>query len=89
MATHRMTHSILNVGIPEEIATKMPMNLKSLRVGKHRKLDTKPRWLQKNKITRASYRARAYLYNVLPEKVTSQVEVKKFKKELKSYMMEN
>ena len=85
-ATMKMTHKILNVNTPEEIATKMPMNTKSLRVGLHRKLDTKPRFLTKNKLTRASFRARAYHYNLLPEKVTSMVKMKDFKKELKAYL---
>ena len=44
-ATHKLTFKILNSQIPEEIATKMKMNTKTLRVGLHRKLDDKPRWL--------------------------------------------
>ena len=74
--------------VPEELSTKMEMNTNSLRIGLHQKLITKPRWLYKNKITRSLYRSQAYLYNTLPEKVTSQVKVKHFKKELKNFMIE-
>ena len=88
-STFVQTFKILNEGTPQEIASQMPRNEKSLRVKEHRKLDTKPRWLGKNKMTRASYRNRAYEYNVLPKKVTTQPEVKKFKKELKEWMKQH
>ena len=38
-STMKLTHRILNQQIPEEISTKMEMNTKSLRIGKHRKLE--------------------------------------------------
>ena len=88
-ATHIQTYKILNKGTPQEIASQMPMNIKSLRIKEHRKLSTKPRWLNKNKVTRACYRNRAYGYNTLPKVVTSQPETKKFKKELKVWMEKN
>ena len=58
----------------------MEINLKSLQVGLHRKSNKKPRWLNKNKMTKSSYRSWAYSYNMLPEKITSIIEVKQFKK---------
>ena len=83
-----MTHKILNFIIPEEISTRMPMNIKSLKVGFHRKLDTQPKLLKRRtKLVQNSYQACAYLYNTLPEKVTSQLKTKDFKKELKSHLM--
>ena len=85
--TFKMTHRILNENIPEEIASKMPMNLKSLRIGLHRQLDTKPKWLTKKKVANNSFRARAYSYNTLPQKITSIIKSKDFKKELKSFLM--
>ena len=87
-STHKLTHKILNENIPEEISARMSMNTKSLRIGLHRKLDTKPKWLNKNKTTRASYRSRAYKYNTLPEKITSQIKKKTFKKELRNFLRE-
>ena len=84
-STHKHTFKIMNLNIPEELATQMPRNSKNLRIQHHNKLDTKPRWLSKNKRTRASYRFRAYHWNTLPKELTSQVEYKKFKKGLKSY----
>ena len=83
-ATFKMTHRIFNSQIPEEISTKMPMNVKYLRVGLHRKLDIKPKWLNKNKLSQNSFRSHAYYYNALPEKVTSLIKTKDFKKELKN-----
>ena len=84
-ATYIQTFKILNFGTPQELASQMPKNTKSLRISKHNKLDTKPKWLGKNKTSRASYRNRAYEYNTLPSLVTTQTEVKKIKKELKIY----
>ena len=69
-ATNKFTFKILNDNIPEEMSTKMKMNLNSLRMGQHRKLESKPRWLSSNKTVHTSYRAQAYKYNTLPEKVT-------------------
>ena len=84
-STHKHTFKIINLNIPEELATQMPRNLKNLRIQHHNKLDTKPRWISKNKRTRSSYRFRAYHWNTLPKEITSQVDYKKFKKSLKTY----
>ena len=84
-ATHKQTYKILNWKIPEEIAEKMPMNSNSMRMQTNQKLATKPKWLTRNKISRASYRNRAYLFNTLPNVVTAQKSFKDFKKELKKY----
>ena len=84
-ATLVQTFKIINGGKPEELAATMPVNKKSPRLMEHKKLDNKPKWLNKNKSTRACYRNRAYEFNTLPKKVTSQENVKKFKKELKEY----
>ena len=54
-ATLTLTHTILHTGTPQEIASQMPINTKSLRVLEHHKLDTKPRWLGANKVNKASY----------------------------------
>ena len=80
------TFKILNLGKPEELASHMPVNKKSLRILEHKKLDTKPRWLNKNKIIKKCFRSRAYLYNTLPKSLTTLVELKKFKKGLKEYL---
>ena len=85
-STFKMTHKILNSKIPEEISEKMPMNLKSLRIGQHRKLDKKPKWLNTNKLSMKTFRSRAYHYNTLPEKLTQLTKPKDFKKDLKSYL---
>ena len=84
-ATNVMTFKILNTGKPEEIATQMKINNKTLRIKEHRKLDTQPRWLGNNKVTKASYRARAYVYNTLPKELTQITELKKFKRNLKNH----
>ena len=84
-ATLVQTYKIINGGKPEELASVMPINKKSPRIMEHKKLDNKPKWLNKNKTTRACYRNRAYEYNTLPKKVTTQENVKKFKKELKEF----
>ena len=85
-ATYCHTFKILNLGIPEELALVMPKNKNGLRMSSQNKLDKKPRWLSKNKATRASYRNRAYAYNTLPKVVTSQTIYKDFRKELKNYL---
>ena len=81
-AVYTMTYRILNTGKPQEIASKMPPNHKSLRIKEQNKLDTRPRWLSSNKTTKALFRARAYRYNMLPKSITTQVDVFKFKKEI-------
>ena len=84
-ATCKQTFKILNWQIPEELAQKMPKNNTGLRISTQNKLATKPKWLNKSKITRASYQNRAYFWNTLPKNVTSQTDYKKFKKELKNH----
>ena len=86
--SHKMTHRILNTNIPEEIVSKMPMNKKSLRIGLHRKLDTKPKSLSKNKLAKNAFRSRAYLYNTLPEKITTLTKTSVFKKHLKMHLIQ-
>ena len=85
-ATHLQTYKILNIGKPAELNELMPMNTNGLRMTEHKKLDRKPKWLNKTKLTRATFRSRAYTYNTLPKEVTKQPTVKKFKKSLKTYM---
>ena len=85
-ATLTLTHKILHTGSPQEIATQMPINTKSLRVQQHHKLDTKPRWLGANKTTKASFRNRAYVFNTLLGSLTSIKDTKKFKPKLKDYL---
>ena len=54
----------------------MPKNTNGLRMA------VKHKWLNTNKVTRASFQNRAYYFNTLPKNVTAQTEFKKFKKEL-------
>ena len=76
--THIFTYRVLNESKPEEIATQMKINKKTLRISEHMKLDTRPRWLGKSRMTQSSYRNRAYQYNTLPKELTKNTEVKKF-----------
>ena len=85
-ATHVQTYKILNWGILEVLSSLMPKNTNQLRLQTHEKLDTKPKWLGTNAVTRASYRNCAYYYNTLPKNVTTQKDLPKFKKELKKIM---
>ena len=73
-ATHKHTFKVLNWNIPEELSTQMPKNTKNLRISKQNKLDTKPKWLGSNKVTRASYRHRSYHFNTLPKIVNEQTD---------------
>ena len=68
------------------MASIMPQNKKSLRIAKHKKLDTRPRWLGSNKMTRSLFRTRAYVYNTLPASITTLEDVYKFKKQIKKYL---
>ena len=88
-ATHTLTYKILNWGSPQEIETVMPKNTKNLRIESHVKLGTKPRWLTRTAQTRATYRSRSYYYNTLPKNITTQVNLTKFKKELRKHMKTN
>ena len=87
-STHIFTHKVLNQATPQEISSQIPPNNKTLRIGAQNKLDTKPRWLSSSKITRATYRNRAYLYNTLPGSLTSLKDHKKFKIKLKQYLQQ-
>ena len=86
-ATHCHTYKLLNFGVPEELARVMPRNTKGLRMTAQNKLDTKPKWLSRNKGTRSSYRNRANIFNTLQKVVTAQEKYKDFKKELKKYFL--
>ena len=86
LATHRITHKILHRGVPEELASMMPPNTTNLRLLEAKKLATKPKYLNKNKRTTASYRNRAYCFNTLPNRLTSLKDHKQFGKWLKVYL---
>ena len=88
-ATHLQTYKILTTGSPQEISSQMPTNEKNLRIISHNKLDTRPRWLGATKVTRSTYRNRAYSYNTLPKRLTAQPKIKTFKKDLKTYLSTN
>ena len=88
LATNKQTFKILNMKKPEELAARMPMNLKHLRISKQKKLDNKPKWLMSNKTTRKSYRNRSYNYSTLPNVLTSQETYLKFKKKCKEHMLD-
>ena len=60
----------------------MPKNQKSLRVASHKKLDTRPRWLGMNKMSRSLFRNRAYVYNTLPSSLTTLPDVKKIQEKV-------
>ena len=87
LAACKMTYRIINSQCPEELAAQMPSNTKGLRIKEQRKLDTKPAWLVKTKAARASYRGRAYIYNVLPSSLTTLPTFKKFKKQIKEHYL--
>ena len=87
-AAHRMTFKVINSQIPEEIASLMPMNNKALRIANKRTLDTKPAWLSKSKAAKSSYRGHAYLYNTLPDDITTELKFKKFKNKIRQYFLE-
>ena len=88
-ATHCQTFKVLNFSIPEELALVMPLNTNGLRMTSQKKLDTKPRWLVQTKAGRAAFRNRAYSFNILPKRVTSQILYKDFRKELKKHFSKN
>ena len=62
-ATFLQTYKVLNLKKPQELASVMHQNTKSLRIQNHMKLDTRPKWLIMTKLTRSLYRTRAYQYN--------------------------
>ena len=68
-------------GSPYATKPKNPKNKST-----QHKLSTRPRWLGSTKITRQMFRTRAYHYNTLPGHLTSQPDLLKFKKALKTYM---
>ena len=56
LATHSLTYRILNLGIPQEILSVMPQNVKYMIIKSHKKLDTKQKWLGNMAISRSTYR---------------------------------
>ena len=86
LATLNMAHKVAHANIPEELNLKMPLNARNLRLKEANKFDTKPRCLDKNKLTRASFRNRAYIFNTLPNRLTAVKESKRFSKWLKVYL---
>ena len=87
LATNRLTHKILHDKVPEELALKMPQNVRNWKIKKMIKLDTKPRWLTQNKRTNSTYRSRAYIFNTLPHRLTTINESKRFNKWVKIHTM--
>ena len=87
-AAAKTTFKIILDKKPEELASLMPINSKGLRIKNQRKLDTKPAWLTKTKVARASFRARSYNYNILPSNITTEVKFSRFKKLLKTYYLD-
>ena len=86
LATMRITHKILNSGIPEEIAGKMHKNTTNLKLMSANKLRTKPKSLNKNLRTLSSFRNRAYFFNTLPHHLTELKDPKMFNKWMKAYL---
>ena len=86
MSTFSLTYKILNWNEPKELSALMPKNNKSLRIGSQVKLDAKPKWLGKSKLTRFTFRNRSYEYNTLHSNITTQKTLKKFKKALKEHL---
>ena len=86
LATLRMTHGIVHRQIPEEISSKMPMNIRCFKVNETRKLDTKPKYLNSNKQTQGSFRSQAYEFNTLPHCLTDMEDPKRYKKWLKIFI---
>ena len=86
LSTLRMTHKVVHQSIPEELACRMPLNSCNLRLMEAKKLDTKPRSLNRNKRTRASFHSQEYIFNTLPNRLTAIVESKQFNKWLKIYL---
>ena len=87
LQTHIMTWKTIHMGIPEEVAARMPTNKTGRRIQAQNKLGKKPKWLDKNKINRQAYRSRSYQYNTLPGTITQLGSLKKFKKATKEYLM--
>ena len=85
-ATMKLTHKILNKGKPEELTALMPANKNGLRIESQNKLNTKPKYLMKNRRTQNTFRNRAYIYNVLPGRITSLENHEKFKKWTKVHL---
>ena len=61
----------------------MKINLSNNRIGEHKKLGTKPKWLTKNTINTRSFQARSYRYNTLPKDITTASKLNILKKESK------
>ena len=80
LATLNMVHKIINKGVPAEIKELMPLNTVTSGLQIHRKLAAKPRSLNKNQLAKSTFRSRAYIYNILPGRITSLTDIKKFKK---------
>ena len=85
MATLRMTHKVAHTAVPEELAAKMPPNLRHCRLQDAHKLDTKPHTLNKNKRTRDSFRNCVYIFNTLPNRLTAITDPKRFSRWLKVF----
>ena len=85
-ATHKATYKILNWKVPLKMSSIMKMNNNHMRIQSQRKLGTKPNILNKNKLTRSTFRNRAYRYNTLPALVTSSDNISKFIKNLRAHM---
>ena len=86
VSTMKFVHKILNKGVPEELALKMPPNLNITRFKKAKKLATKPKSLAKNKHTLSTFRSRAYFFNTLPNRITEIEDHKTFTKWVKVFL---
>ena len=84
----KQTHKIINTTKNNTMKTLMPLNTNGNRLQQQRKLDKKPSYLNKNKLTQSTLRNQCYKYNTLTAKLTSEIKHKKFKTELRKYIIE-
>ena len=87
LATLRLVHKIINKSIPEELSVKMPINRTNPRLIEARKLQCKPKELNKNKRTLLSFRNRAYILNTIPHRITALQDSKRFNKWVKTFLI--
>ena len=81
--TNIKTHMIINQNEDTEIKQLMKINTNGLRLQTNRKLALKPIKLIRSLASKATYRNRAYKYNMLPNKITTVKKQSEFKKLLK------
>ena len=86
LSTLKMVFSVAKSQVPEELSLQIPLNNNGHGVQQHTTFQPSLGGLTHNSLNKNSLHIRLYFYNTLPKELTTNIELKKLKLSLKSYI---